>query len=738
MELRGVNDAYPLAGTVELGGGASLAQALAPVGGVAGVAVEQPLLDRLDLKLGDRFLVGNVPVVAKAVLLAEPDRLSRGFSLGPRVLTRLDVVQAGGFLSPGLPFGETARVALRPGLTIRAARRELAHDLPKSGFRIRDRGDAAPGLKKLIDQLEYFLGFIGLASLVAGGLGVSGAVGAYLEARKPSIAVLKALGADGALARNVYLIQIGVAGGAWGRHWPGRRRRDAPGPRRAGQERPAGPGPVRPLSHAPDQGRRLRPAVGGGLSLAPLGRARTTPPAALFRQNLTGRLSFGLETIGALIAAAGLAALAVITAPTPLAAGIAIAGVVAAFGALFVIGLVAAGAAGRLRGLDPRTGPHRPRQPRRPPIGRADSFAGDRARHRPPGDGGADPVEQLLAEVDVAAPRAAPALVFTEIPGDQGPAFEAAVAQAFGRPLTAKDWMRAPMASGRITAVGGVEVAQAHIDRNARWAFDNDISMSVIGAEPAGAAITAGHWWPAAYAGPPLVALDAEVAGAAHLKVGDPITLAVLGRQIDARIAVGRMVDFGAFGPSFSVILDPAALAGANLREVAIAKATRQEEARVMRALGAAFPSVNVISVREQLEAAADIFNRLTLAIRAAAAVAGLAGLLVLAGAIAAGARARAKEAAILKVLGGSRWQILAAYGVEYGAVGLIAGIAGVALGYAAAWPVVVKVFETTWSVDWAGVAALIGGAAALAGFGGLLAALQALAKRPAPILRSE
>ena len=101
-------------------------------------------------------------------------------------------------------------MALRPGVTIRAARRHLAHDLPKAGFRIRDRGDAAPGLKKLIDQLEYFLGFIGLASLVAGGLGVSGAVGAYLEARKPSIAVLKALGAEGALARNVYLIQIGL------------------------------------------------------------------------------------------------------------------------------------------------------------------------------------------------------------------------------------------------------------------------------------------------------------------------------------------------------------------------------------------------------------------------------------------------------------------------------------------------------------------------------------------------
>src|SRR5581483_486749 len=82
--------------------------------------------------------------------------------------------------------------------------------LPAASFHIRDRNDAAPGFKRLIDQLEYFLGFIGLSSLIAGGLGVSGAVGAYLEARKPSIAALKALGADGALVRNTYLIQIAL------------------------------------------------------------------------------------------------------------------------------------------------------------------------------------------------------------------------------------------------------------------------------------------------------------------------------------------------------------------------------------------------------------------------------------------------------------------------------------------------------------------------------------------------
>ena len=232
--------------------------------------------------------------------------------------------------------------------------------------------------------------------------------------------------------------------------------------------------------------------------------------------------------------------------------------------------------------------------------------------------------------------------------------------------------------------------------------------------------------------------MEKEVADAAGLAVGDRLTVSILGRDIEARVAALRKVDFGGFGPSFTLVIDPAALAGADLRNVAIAKMSRASESRLTRDLGRDFPSVNVISVREQLEAASALFDRLALAVRGAAAVAALAGLLVLAGSIAAGAGARGREAATLKVLGAARGQILAAYVVEYGAVGLIAALAGVGLGAAAAWPVVVKVFQARWSIDWAGVVALTGGAAGLTAVGGALAALQALSQRPAPVLRSE
>lgn len=738
VELRGVSAAYPLAGKVELKGAPSLAAAFRPDGDAAGAAVEQALLDRLHLKLGDRFLVGEAAFIARAVLVSEPDRLGRGFALGPRVLTSLEAVKAGGFLQPGMPnTSEAVRIALKPDLATNAGIDRLVKTLKKQGFEARGRNDAAGGFKRLIDQLEYFLGFIGLASLVAGGLGVAGAVSAYLEQRKPSIAVLKALGAEGALIRNLYLIQIAVLsllgvgiGLAVG----------AAAPLALGQLA-ADKLPV-PALFAVYPMPLLKAALFGLLaaaafSLAPLARARATPPSSLFRRDLTGRLGFGPEVVVAILAGMGLAGLAVVTAPTPAAAGIMIAGVAFAFGLLWALGRGAAWGAGRLRGF--ARGAVR--------IGIA-NLAGPRsaARTAAPAIGPGVALlaavvliqSSLLAQVSEVAPRTAPAMVFTEIPGDRAAELDAVVATAFAVPLTDRNWLRAPFTTGRIVRVKGELVDLKRIKQSEQWAYDNDIQVSVIGPQPREAGVVEGRWWPADYAGEPVIAMEADAAHGAGLKVGDSVTLNVLGREIDVRIAALRKVDWGGFGPAFPIIINPSALEGAVLQQVAIAKADKVQEAAVIRALGQDFPMVNVISVREQLEAATEMLDRLVLAIQGAASVAALAGLLVLAGAIAAGARARAREAATLKVLGGSRTQILVAYGVEYGAVGLIAGLAGVALGYAAAWPVVVKVFEAQWSVDWAGVATLLGAASGLATVGGLLAAAQALSKRPAPVLRAE
>jgi putative ABC transport system permease protein len=325
----------------------------------------------------------------------------------------------------------------------------------------------------------------------------------------------------------------------------------------------------------------------------------------------------------------------------------------------------------------------------------------------------------------------------TQIPGDRAVAFDAAMLEGMG-PLTPDRYRRSPFATGRITGLNGMPVDPKAIDPKGRWAFDQDITLSTLAAAPPDANLTSGHWWPANYDGSPLVLLDQDIADAARLKVGDSLTLSILGRTLEAKITGTRKLDWGQFGAGFPLIVNPSALAGANLRDIAIAKTRPGQDEHLIARLGRDFPGVNIVSVREQLTAALKIFDQLAWAVRGASAVAALSGLLVLIGALTASGQARARESAILKVLGADRRQILSAFVIEYGAVGLIAGFAGVLLGALAAYPVTTLVFQTRWSMDWGGVAAILLAAAILAALGGLVSALAAMAQRPAPVLRTQ
>ncbi|MFA4938225.1 ABC transporter permease [Brevundimonas sp.] len=736
VDMRGVDAAYPLVGSVELSGAPDLATALRIENGIAGAVVEQGLLDRLNLRLGDTFTVGGTPFVARAVLVAEPDRLGRGFALGPRVVTTVPAVERAGLLAPGGLFGEAVRIALPADADPKAAIADIEKRFPQSRLEARDRSEAAAGAGRLIDQLEYFLGFIGLASLVAGGLGVGGAVSAYLEGRKPSIATLKALGAEGGLIRDIYLIQIGVLaavgvaiGLVIGAVVPlviGVLAKDSLPIPALFAVYPA------PLVKAGAFGLLAAAAF----ALAPLARARATPPSALFRRQLTDRPVFGVELIFAVLAAIGLAGLALWTAPSKLAAAALIGGTVVAFSLLWLLGRAAAALAGRLRrhaggagrlGLANLAGPRSAARTASPAIGLGVALLAMVVLIQ----------SSLLGQITEVAPRSAPSVVFTEIPADRGAAFDAAVAKVMAN-LGPDRYRRLPLLTGRIVRLKGAPVDLEALPQGERWAFDQDILLTALAGAPDDANIVSGRWWAADYAGPPQIALSQDLAKAADLRVGDSLTLQLLGREMDVRIAALRRTEPGGFGTNFLLVLNAAAIEGANPRSVAIARATPAEERALTQALGKDFREVNIISVREQLEAAATLFDRLALAIRGAAAVAGLAGLLVLVGAIAAGVRERAREAAVLKVLGGSHAQILTAYLVEYSLVGAIAGLAGLLLGAAGAWPVVTLAFKATWSMDWTGVLLLLTGATGIAALGGGLAAVHALSRRPAPVLRSD
>ena len=141
--------------------------------------------------------------------------------------------------------------------------------------------------------------------------------------------------------------------------------------------------------------------------------------------------------------------------------------------------------------------------------------------------------------------------------------------------------------------------------------------------------------------------------------------------------------------------------------------------------------------VKDALDAANELVGRLTFAIRAASGIAVAASLLVLAGALAAGQRARLYDAMILKTLGATRSRILSAYGLEYALTGLVAAIFGLLAGAAAGWAVTTQAMNIEFAFAPAAAILLAVATVSIAVIFGLAGTLRILSKKPASYLRS-
>jgi putative ABC transport system permease protein len=221
-----------------------------------------------------------------------------------------------------------------------------------------------------------------------------------------------------------------------------------------------------------------------------------------------------------------------------------------------------------------------------------------------------------------------------------------------------------------------------------------------------------------------------------HLKLGDTITLNVLGREIEGRIANFRDVNFSNGRQNFVLIVSPGLIDKAPHGFLATVRVPPRDEEPMYRAITDRFPNVSTVRVKDAIAQVNALLQELSDGVRAASLVTILAGLLVLAGAIAAGQRARIYDSAVLKVLGATRARIAGIYALEYGLLGVITGILALAAGTLAAWLVARRVFDVPFVFDWrAALLTVLGGAAATLLFG-LAAAWNALSARPAQQLR--
>ncbi|WBO23407.1 ABC transporter permease [Sphingomonas abietis] len=727
VTLKAVDAAWPLVGRFALQPGATTAR---PHGLQAAIA--PALADRMGLHVGDAIRIGTARLTVIGIVASEPDHLGEGFSLGPLVLVDMAGLQATGLVQPGSLYDTRYRLRLPPGTDAAALGERFTARFPSAGWTAHTPDAAAGNLRQGIAQLGQFLLLVGLAALAIAGVGIGSGVSAYLAGKTRTIATLKVLGARSGTIAAMILAQLGIVAGSstllgllLGAFVP------AIVTAMVGDALPVPPR----LGLYPEP---LLVAGGLGLlvallfSLPALARARSVPAATLLRGVLAAarRPSWQI-VVGMAALLAILVALAVLTASDRAIA----LGFVGATGALvlllWLIGLALRFALARLP---------KPRRPL-PRLALANLY-----RPGAPTDrlilalGLGFSLFVALAVIDTslssemrgAAPAKAPRFFAIDLQPEDAATFHAAVTHAApGARIEA-----VPSLRGAIVALKGVRVADMKTLPDGAWILKGDRTITWSATLPPRNAITAGRWWPADYHGPPLVSMEDKAAQTLGLKVGDVITVSVLGVEVPARIAALRKVDWSGLGLNFALVFSPGYIEEAPHGLLASVYAAPDRDGAIALAVANALPSVSLIRTGDIIGQIGTLLGQIALAIRAAAAVTVAAGIVVLVGAVTASGQARRYDIAVLKLLGASRRQVLIGQAIEYALLSaLLTGVA-LAIGGLGGWYVVVHVFSLPWAPDVGVVAATLAVSIAMTLGVGLLGSLPSLATRPAATLR--
>jgi putative ABC transport system permease protein len=342
----------------------------------------------------------------------------------------------------------------------------------------------------------------------------------------------------------------------------------------------------------------------------------------------------------------------------------------------------------------------------------------------------------LDANIRRTVPQRAPAYFVLDVPRDKAEDFRRTVDE-----IAPKAQVRlVPNLRGRILAYGPKDamtrVGDGDKTPDGAWALRGERGLTYFASLPEGNTITAGKWWPAQYAGEPLVSVDEDFAKAIDLHVGDRLTIGVLGVERSARVASLRRIDWDSLGFNFVLVFSPNALEDAPHNLAATIDVPGGNASALLPRLVREFPSSSVIETGGLLRDARDLLGQMSTAILAAASVAVLAGLAVLTGAIAAARASRTYDTVILRVLGASRRQILLLQLAEYGLIAAVLAVVALAVGSGLSWLVVDRLFGFTWLPDWPRVLMVLAVGLALVLTVALAGSLPLLRTKPARALR--
>ncbi len=725
VELSGVDSAWPLAGRLLLAPGGHRPNGME-------IAVGRDVAERLGIRTGESIRVGGSAFRISAIIDKMPS--ASGFALAPPAIMNEAGLAATGLVQPGSITTTSYRLVLPAGADPEAAGKNFQQRFAEGGWRASDRGDAGGGTRRFVDRLGQMLLLVALSALAIGGLGMSSAAAAFAASRRPSIAILKLVGASRSTINAMLAAEIGLiaglailAGLAVGALAP------ALVAGIAAPFLPVAPDPD-PQWLALGEAALFGVLISAAASWRMIANAGETRPARLLRGDVANGEPLRWRSFLVPAVLLGLAAaLAIGTASDPIFAASGVAAI-ALLCALFA--LLGAGIRRVARGARHLGGP----------ITRL----GIAALDRPGAPTGrlsvslglgltllvtlAATASSILAEIDSTIPRRAPALFLVDIPRAERARFEALAKSE----LPGASLRLVPSLRGPVTEVNGTRVADMKAIPEGAWILRGDRGLTFARTLPEANRIVAGKWWPTDYRGPPLVSIDVDAATALGLKVGDTLTVAVLGRPVEARIASLREIDWRSMGFNFAIIFSPGSIDSAPYTLMAtVAPGEGRSTAAFERKLTEELPMVSAIRVSDIVAQVRSLLQSIDGAVRVATAFAIAMGMIVLAGSVVATRRQRARDIVLLRLVGATRWQVGRSQLIEFAILSAAVALAAFAAGAIAARLVVTRLFEFPFRPDWQSLALIPAGAILLAVLAAFLAALPALNARPAEGLRA-
>jgi putative ABC transport system permease protein len=701
-----------------------------------GAVVEPSFLIKTGLKQGDSFSLGKAKLRINGVVLSEPDRITRAFSIGPRVFISRASLNESGLVQPGSRVKHRTLIRLPSSIELEKALVLLERNLTDKSISIRTYKDMQSSLSSSIERMGQYLGALGVIALLMGGIGVAMIVRTFMAQKLDTLAILSCLGASSRTLFKVYLLQsmlMGLAGSVFGvcigfsltfllpQKMEGLINLK-----------------LEPVFYwiPALQSLLLGCATTLIFCLWPLIRAVKTRPLRLFRRNFeeeeqgtrrerwisTIILGLGLATMICWQAGSIKRGLIFLTA-------LAISAGVFALASMLLLKLLKtlppSGSMARRYGMSNLMRPNNQATSIITCLGMGIMLI----------------LTVRLVQMDMLAmlnkntEMSPPNYFFIDIQHDQKQTFT----QVLDRVAPEAERTITPLVRSRLHRIDDklIENWEYKDKRREEWFINREFVLTYMaGPPPKDNEVIEGTWWNEERAKNAEVSLEQDAAKRLHAKIGSELVIDIQGVPVSATVTSIRKVNWRNMRTNFYMIYSPGALDGAPITYVATVHVSDQKELELQHAIVEALPNITALSTRDIVNTIESTVSKLTTLVDFMSGFAIAAGLFILSGSIASTKYRRLRESAVLKILGAQRKVVTTILGIEYATLGVIAAFVGIGLAQGLSWAVMKYMIKSDWHVQPATLAWAFGFAVLITVTTGILSSLDVIRNKPLKTIR--